>query len=215
VRGFLREAGPDENYYYNDISIETLNTRMVKLDAIATIRRELHFDLLHNFALSIQDDLFMEVLLNNLRNEITSYQAFIEKFKKREFNTLIDRINTVPDENLRDTLEDKLAGLNEIRIRDRLLHSSVYEVLNNERMTPLFLKLAKINTTTGSLKDLKDNNGMPFPTADSYKNHVITEYADIYGNQGPDTTVEDIYDFLGPDIANHEIVLNSKLPTQC
>jgi hypothetical protein len=138
VRGLLREAGPDENYYFNDISIETLNTRMVKLDAIATIRREFHFDLLHNFSLSIPDDLFMEVLLNNLRNEITSYQAFIEKFKKREFNTLVDRINTVLDESLRDTLEDKLAGLNEIRIRDRLLHSSVYKVLNNERMTPLF-----------------------------------------------------------------------------
>jgi hypothetical protein len=32
--------------------------------------------------ISIEPDLFMEVLINNFRNEVTSYQSFIFKFKK-------------------------------------------------------------------------------------------------------------------------------------
>jgi hypothetical protein len=102
----------------------------------------------------------MEVLLNNLRNEITSYQAFIEKFKVKEFDALSAKIINTNDTDLRDALESKLSRLNEIRIRDRLFHSNLYDVLNNEKMTPNFLKLAKIGAATGSLKDLKDKNGI-------------------------------------------------------
>jgi hypothetical protein len=211
VRGLLREAGPDRSYYYNDLSEEILNNRVNRLAEISVIMGSLQLELLYNFPLYIHDDLFMEVLLNNLRNEITSYQAFIEKFKTREFKLLSDRLSNENDCDLRDVLEDKLSGLNEIRIRDRILHSSIYDVVNNEKMTPQFLKLAKISKNTGSLKSLKDKNGNPFPVGEAYKNHVITEYAEIYGNPGPASMVEDIFNFLGPDIANHEIVTRSKL----
>jgi hypothetical protein len=45
---------------------------------------EYPIDLLYNFPLGTPDDLFFEVLINNIRNEVTSYQDFIFKFKKRK-----------------------------------------------------------------------------------------------------------------------------------
>jgi hypothetical protein len=212
VRKLLRDAGLDINYYYNDVSEETINLRNSNLIRIKTICDSMPVELAYNFNLSILDDLFMEVLLNNLRNEVTSYQAFIEKFKLREFEILNNKLATCTDMDNRDLIESAIARLSETRIRDRLLHSSIYNVVNNEKMTPQFLKLAKISSNTGSLSSLRNGSGAAFSSETELKNYVVTEYEKIYGKEGPDVSVDDIVNFLGPDIADHEIVRNSRLP---
>jgi hypothetical protein len=139
----------------------------------------------------------MEVLLNNLRNEITSYQSFIEKFKTREYRALLDKLSgTVdPDPDQRDVIEDKLSRLNDIRIRDRLLYNGIYDTLNSEKMTPHFLKLAKISANTGSLSDIKDDKGDAFTSETLLKKYIFDEYAKIYGVAGTNKTVDDINAF--------------------
>jgi exonuclease III len=212
VRQLLRDAGPDKAYYYNELTVEKLQIRSNNLAHINRIMDMLDLTLVHNFKLSISEDLFMEVLLNNLRNEISSYQAFIEKFKNHEFQSLLEQLKSTTDPEKADQLEFKLTQLNEIKIRDKLLHSNIYDVINNEKMTPQFLKLAKIGTNAGSLSELKDDTGTAFNSEAEARSYVITEYEKIYGAAGPEISVEDIHNFLGPQIANHEIIRNSKLP---
>jgi hypothetical protein len=214
IRNLLREAGPDKMYYLNDISIEIIANRTQKLIEINSIINRYPFELLYNFPIAIESDLFMEVLLNNLRNELTSYQFFIENFKNSEYRNAVLLLSEIKEPERRDCIEDKISRLNDIRIRDRLLHSNIYDIVNNEKMTPHFLNLSKISANTGSLSDIKMDSGANFADQSSLRQHIITEYEKIYGTQGPDSSVLDIENFLGPDITNHEIVRNSKLPPE-
>jgi hypothetical protein len=85
----------------------------------------------------------METLLNNFRNEITSYQGFISKFKSNAREQLLNCIRQEIDagntENA-DLLEQKMCRLNEQMIRDRLECSNLFDVLNNEKNDPFFFE---------------------------------------------------------------------------
>jgi hypothetical protein len=100
ARKLLRDAGPSQSYYYNDLSMDIINARERCLARISSILESLPLELVHNFDIDISADLFMEVLLNNIRNELASYQSFIEKFKLyfsidlRHVLTLIVRISS-------------------------------------------------------------------------------------------------------------------------
>jgi exonuclease III len=211
VRVYLKNAGPDPSYYTEALTVEKLRERDRLLSLIRDIMNNHPVDLCSNFDLTITDDLFMEVLLNNIRNEVTSYQGFIKKFKSSEFNTLLEQSLTDPDPDKRDLLESKLMRLNEASIRDKLLHCSLFDTLNSEKMTPHFLKLAKISKNLGSLDEIKDKNGNPFISSELRKTFIHTEYAKIYGNVGNKVTVEDINEFLGPGIMGHPTVMSSRL----
>jgi hypothetical protein len=159
----------------------------------------------------------MEILLNNFKNEVTSYQSFIHKFKKRAMEDLLAALSQAKtDDNLllADTIEQNLSRLNEQLIRDRLENSNLFEVLNNEKMTPMFLKLAKIKSNTGSLADICDDNGIPFPTPALRQKHILDTYSKMYGEVNAPVSVGDIVNFLGPDIINHNITNSKKVPIE-
>jgi hypothetical protein len=178
VRQLLRDAGPDKSYYYNELTAEKLQIRINNLACINSIMDMLDLTLVHNFQLSISEDLFMEVLLNNLRNEITSYQAFIEKFKNQEFQSLLEQLKATTDPEKADRLEFKLTQLH------KLLHSNIYDVINNEKMTPQFLKLAKISTNAGTLSELKDDTGTAFNSEAESRSMLLQNMKKSMGQRG-------------------------------
>jgi hypothetical protein len=217
VRQLLKDAGPDLSYYQNNITEEIINTRELNLVRINRIIENYPIELLYNFELNITDDLFLEVLINNFRNDVTSNQDFIFKFKKREKVALSNDLRVARAENdsdLIDSLEDKLSRLNEQEIRDRLQSSCLYEHLNNEKMTPLFLNLAKISKGSASLSDILQPGGAAFETDRDRKKYILDFYETLYENNSDPETVPDIETFLGPEIVRHPLVTSSKLSAE-
>jgi hypothetical protein len=176
-------------------------------------------ELLYNFDLVINPHLFMEVLLNNFRNDVTSYQSFIFKFKSQVLKNLTDGLialqsTDIPNIEEMDLLEQKIEAINDQILRDKLECSNLFDVLNNEKMTPTFLKLAKIKNDAGSLSEIRDDNGQPFYDNKARESYILGHFQKIYGTVHPDISLEDINTFLGPVISNHEIVLGKKLPNE-
>jgi hypothetical protein len=70
VRKLLKDAGPASDYYIDGLTQEKITLRNTNIGKIRNIMNTFPIELLYNFDLSIEDDLFMEVLLNNFRNEL-------------------------------------------------------------------------------------------------------------------------------------------------
>jgi hypothetical protein len=73
----LREAGPCSSHY------NLGNINMARNNLILGIRESLGSDVLvsiPNLGLTIEDNLFFEMILNHVRNDILSYQSFIFRF---------------------------------------------------------------------------------------------------------------------------------------
>ncbi len=74
----LRSAGPHPKILpEEEITIELIENREAELRTIANNLDSFSFTDLENIELSCERDTFMETLLNNIRNEVTSYQHFI------------------------------------------------------------------------------------------------------------------------------------------
>ncbi len=91
-------------------------------------------------ATTVDDDIFLETLMNNVRNEVISYQAFI--FNESYDNLLknIDVLKASYTENFTEIseLELKLREINEIRINSILEKNCNFDKIHGERITPFF-----------------------------------------------------------------------------
>jgi hypothetical protein len=74
--------------------------REAKLASVREYLEFFPFELVRDGELSISDDLFLECLVNSMRNEIVSYQTFLKKVMHTQKKTLMKRI-----ENLKNTLD--------------------------------------------------------------------------------------------------------------
>jgi hypothetical protein len=215
VRRLLKEAGPCLSYYVDDLSEEKINKRRNNLAQIREIIDTYPVELLYNFELNISPDLFLEVLINNFRNEITSYQSFIFKFKRYSINCLKEELKSLlltGEYERIEMTEMKLEQINEQIIRDKLDNSNLFDILNNEKMTPFFLKLAKIKKKTGTLNDICNDDGIPFISSEERENFIYNHFCDIYGGTHVPVSLEDINTFFGPEVALHPLIASKKLP---
>jgi exonuclease III len=204
---------PDGTYSENDLlrrvlTFENLTNRITTLNIAGLEQLELSCDKM----------LFLEVLLNNLKNEIISFQAFFFKHKKNALNILkkdLEILKTNYEQNC-DQIFEKEIVLNKILDEDakrELEHFSMFEILNLEKMTPAFLNIAKQSKSSARLADIRKDNGEDFTSLAELKNYIRDYYANIYRVK-PETTknVEGcIENFLGPEILNLNIVKSKKI----
>jgi hypothetical protein len=73
--------------------------------------------------------------------------------------------------------------------------------------------LAKNKSKEGNLSEIADPEGQAFPDPKSRSNYIYEYYKDLFTIKGEKNRDLEgaIEQFLGPEIANHPIVLNSKL----
>jgi hypothetical protein len=90
----LREAGPSDLFAVpgDRTEIEEL-TREGKLGSVREYLEFFPFRLLRDGPLSITDDLFLECLINNIRNDTISYQQFIKKNTKKQKTAFLEHLN--------------------------------------------------------------------------------------------------------------------------
>jgi hypothetical protein len=89
----LREAGPSNNFAVpGDRSEMEELQREAKLASVREYLEFFPFHTVRDGALNIDDGMFMECLINNIRNEIVSYQTFVLKNSKKQNAALKSRI---------------------------------------------------------------------------------------------------------------------------
>ncbi len=164
-------------------------------------------------------DLFMEGLMNNVRNCVVSHQSFVFKTAKKKRIDLENKIKALyadPVANIEEItdLEYLLNKLVDSELRHELGKYSGFEVLNSEKLTLYFLSLAKASQVEAKMEDIRNVNGERFDSPSDSKTFIREFYSNIYRKdpEEPENLDGCVERFLGPDICNNPIVTNSKLP---
>jgi hypothetical protein len=187
ARRDLRESGPDSSTlpigYRNELD------ELRRSGVLAGIK-----EILNDFRIAdlsaggfvdgLSDDIFMETLVNNLKNDVVSYQNFISKTIKNSSLTMSTELVNLKKDYERNTdeiftLENKLDKIQDLKMRSKLENSKNFEILNSERITPNFINLSKGAKLEASLSDLKDDMNNTFETDEHMKVYV----RDFYKNR--------------------------------
>jgi exonuclease III len=167
---------------------------------------------------SVEIDIFMETLINNVRNDVTSYQSFFIKEKRKEFDAALEALIILKknyaanDEKIR-IIEKKLNDLSDSDMRTELENYALFEHIAAEKMSPKFLELAKLEKIEAKLTDVKNSDGTPFLCENDRKTYITKYFADIYKKQDAVNPYEGcIEDFLGPEILQNPVVRDAKIP---
>jgi hypothetical protein len=79
-------------------------------------------------------------------------------------------------------LETLLNSYQDAEMSQELEKFRHYELVNNEKITPEFLKLAKISNNDHSLKEIRDDKGNPFPNDTLRNAHIVKHGFPLQGN---------------------------------
>jgi hypothetical protein len=218
----LKDAGPDSEILLTGERSEFEELR--RSGILAEIKANLDLIpldrlILGGFSDNLEDDIFMETLVNNLKNDCVSYQTFISRTIKNTISQSLRQLEGLKKDHIANQdaifdLEKKLNRIQDRKMRSKLEGSKNFEILNNEKITPNFINLSKGSKSEACLSDLKNSNGQDFACEDDMKNYVRDFYQKLYKSPESDSTFNDncIEDFLGEEILNSRLVLDSKIP---
>ena len=219
IKQLLRLAGtPPHLLPPGEILPETIDNFRDRIQEARALKDSLDLDEIENLPLTVDPCLFMEALLNCVRNEVISYQEFIGKRKKEYIKASIERLSILKsdfDSNL-DSIRDLEADLNdfyEAELTIELEKYSLFEHLNQEKVTPYFLKLAQVSQKSNKLTDVTKPDGTPFDSLNDQRDYITNFYASLYKLPEAELPYAEgaIENFLGPEILNHPVVTNSNL----
>ena len=220
-RGFelLKEAGPDPAFLpYAHATLRDMDERAQLMDQLDNIMVELRELQLDNLPMVIDDDIFMEILINGIKNAVISHQAFISKTVALSQKNLIKKLTNLKldvkknfDEISR--LEIELRNINEIELNSELEKNPNFETLNSERITPYFVKMAKGSLQERSQNEIRNSDGRAFDTLQEQKEYIFKHFADSFklNMNEPESFDNCIETFLGPEILAHPLIDSLKL----
>jgi Reverse transcriptase (RNA-dependent DNA polymerase) len=179
--------------------------------------QELNFEQVQNIDLEVEPDIFMEVLANNIRNEVCSYQAFYVKEKNAVFNAAVKRLTTLKSNFANNAeeifaLEKQLNDIRDAEMRSELENYAIFEYISAEKMSPKFLDLAKKGRSEAKLSEIKDDDGNVFASESEQKQYILNYFSNIY-KRNPEINAYEgcIENFLGETICNKDKVRAAKV----
>ena len=184
--GLLRSAGPSPTILPPEkVTDELITNRNTLLNNLNIELQTFDLNLIQNSDLSCEDDIFLEILLNNIRNEVTGYQHFIYKTKTGLKSDLLKDYEILknsqdPDNQKLSSIESRLDLLSESEITDDLRKYNIFDILNQEKITPAFLQLAKIGQKEASLDEVCNETGEQFPTPEERNSYITDYYRNVY-----------------------------------
>jgi hypothetical protein len=172
-------------------------------------------ELLQNFELSCPHDTFLEILIIAVKTSSLAHQHDYfkirnakRKFLEKKIINLKKEFNANAGEILR--FERDLNKVTEDEMREEVLKMQDFEKLNNEKITPYFLSLAKRPHNPESLCDVNRDDGTQFESKNDRDVYIREYFAGTYRRLPDTVTDQSINNFLG-DIVNRQEVLDSKL----
>jgi hypothetical protein len=164
-----------------------------------------------------KDAVFFETLISNIKNVILSEQHKIFIDKNRKYDRIKKLLVELKKNYVKNCvrifeLEGELTNLLELDLKDELENMRVFDRLNNEKITPYFMSLAKSAQKNDNLDVICDDNGHEFSDSETRNKHITDTFEKLYKNPNPEKniTVEDIGAFLGDSLEASEVE-NAKL----
>ena len=218
----IRRAGPvPSRYGLDERSEEDLRQRERCIQEITATLSRYPIETIQTYPLMVDNCLFLETLLNCVRNEVSSFQHFVQKNKKETKNKLISSLKALKSMQILDTelllsTEKKLNLILEAEMQDALEKSPIFDHIHKEKMSPLFLKLAKGCHSEHRISDIRNSDGSVFNTDAERNEFIVTYFENIYKKSPTDRENYEglIEQFLGPEILNNPIVRNSRLTVE-
>ena len=219
IKYLIRSLGPplkdrtDEMLVGVDLDDRVLVVREIE-DAVGRL------DLLNyqEWALQVENDLFLDVLLNTIRNEVISYQTFIDKNLKASRVAQLKKLDELKSDYSNNIvsiteIETKLNNEVTAELKKKIHNHPAFDILNAEKITPLFSNLLKVNNESFKLSDVKDEHNMAFNTETEREDYIVEFYTNLYKTPVPPPIGYEncVERFLGPDICGNPIVTGSKL----
>jgi hypothetical protein len=139
---------------------------------------------LNELGLLCTNDIFLEVLMGNIRNSLVSFQTWLQKLENSKVSFLQRKINFLKgnyDFNQEEiaNLESILAAHRDEALDLKIKNMKIFEHLHSERPSPLFLTLLKCRNTD-SLSIVCDDNGSQFDTDELRDEHIVSYYEKVY-----------------------------------
>jgi exonuclease III len=219
AKRLIRDIGPDKCHLpVNSRTELEENIRSGRLGEIRELLEDFPLDRLETgtYKDGITDDIFMETLVNNIRNECISYQIFLAKTSTETVSNMSKELsklkaNYVENQNQIITLEKRLDEIADFKLRSKLEATANFEILNAENITPHFLSLARGEKSEARLSDILDDDGQNFQNDAALKEYVRGYYQNLYRKPACDDNFNPncIQEFLGPDILNSGLVRDS------
>jgi hypothetical protein len=175
-------------------------------------------DLLNDIELSCTDDVFLEVMMGNIRNVLISFQAWLNKAKGARVTALNRQLHELKF-NFADNFEEifrleaALCSIKEEELSSKIEEIKLFDNLHNEKPSPLFLTLIK-RRNNDSLSGIKAENGRVFASDTEREEHIVRHFEKIYVRKKDAAKVDYencIKNFLGEEICSNPVVTGSKL----
>jgi hypothetical protein len=172
---------------------------------------------LESFERQVSADVYFELLIENVRINLLNLQKHIKSVESAKRNewirelVLLKRTGYEAHFDRIVELEKMLNDASEKLISDRLDSYIKSDVLNAEKMTPRFLKIAE-KSVESNLASICNNDGNPFQNSAERGEHITNFYCDLYKNP-PNTPVNFdncVENFLG-NLVDHPAIASRKL----
>jgi hypothetical protein len=221
IKALIRDCGPPfelrTGTEFGRAEIEARERKIVRIQVLCQL---LNIHVLESGIFSCDPQILLETLLLNIKNDVTSHQSFMRKQKNQKKNWLLKKLTSLKNdyENNQDEIravENELNLFLDSEIRQELENFRQFDILHTEKMTPRFLALCKAQKSNASLDHILDDRGEAFRDEAARDEYICQFYQRIYSPAAgtANRVLEEncIENFLGPEICNNPIVLNSKL----
>jgi hypothetical protein len=111
-------------------------------------------------------------MIGMIKNDLISYQAYSGKVNNLNLKRLHTELTNLKNEAEQDmekifSLEKKIDDLIDARLRNEVENNANFEILNDEKITPHFVKLMRVSKKTKKLEIIRDRDGNVFPDPES------------------------------------------------
>ncbi len=216
------------NRNFNDIKSRILlegETELLKLQLaaknteIAELREQLWNSA--DFAklqLNCDYDVFLEVLLSNIKGAVISFQTWSRKVDNARKSKLIKEIASMRGDFIlnADLIHEKekaLSELIEIETIAKVRQMKLFDCLNSEKPTPMFLSLARVSNSDKKLASIFKPDGNNFIDNIARNEYIVNYFKNVYerDRNEPENFSGCIERFLGNNVLASPMVRNSKL----
>ena len=171
------------------------------------------WDDLFNFDRQVEPDEFFELLLDSTRKAMLSLQNKVNSSENRLRNSWLSELTRLKNMDYEANvdririLEKNLNDASEKLIQDKLQNFVKNDLLNSEKMTPRFLRIAETRQG-GSLGNIRGNAGEIFDGEVQRNEYITNFYTELYTVPltAPVDFTNCVINFLGNNISNHPVV---------
>jgi hypothetical protein len=155
----IRECGPPlETICGLEPDALAIEERQAKIGRLEILKNHLDPDIIQRLPVNVSPATFLETLLITVKNDVVSHQSFVRKKKIEKIDFIKKRLSVLKAEPFPDygaifAMESQLEKINDSAMRKEMERYRYFDILNNEKMTPRFLSLAKLEKNRFSQKD--------------------------------------------------------------